>query len=116
MNRALMHKITFSHGGKEYDDKYPDGIPTSLDIKLKSGQTLSSGFVMYPTGHARNTTADLKKILQHKGYNMLGDLVFENKTFKEEYLSNLENMGSSPNVKGIYAFDESMKAHPCIDG
>ena len=25
------------HGGKEYDDKYPDGIPTSLDITLKNG-------------------------------------------------------------------------------
>jgi hypothetical protein len=23
--RSLMEKITFSHGGKEYDEKYPDG-------------------------------------------------------------------------------------------
>ena len=37
--RTLMQKIGFSHGGKEYDDKYPDGIPTSLQITLKSGQT-----------------------------------------------------------------------------
>jgi len=26
--RALMGKITFSHGGPEYDAKYPEGIPT----------------------------------------------------------------------------------------
>ena len=58
--RALMQKITFSHGGPEYDAKYPDGIPTSMDIKLKGGKTISSGLVMYPSGHARNTTADLK--------------------------------------------------------
>merc|ERR1712178_609878 len=30
--RALMQKITFEHGGPEYDAKYPDGIPTSIDI------------------------------------------------------------------------------------
>merc|ERR1711881_669618 len=55
--KDLMQKITFTHGGKEYDDKYPDGIPTSLDITLKSGKHLDSGFVMYPSGHARNTSA-----------------------------------------------------------
>lgn len=30
ITRRLMEKITFSHGGPEYDAKYPDGIPTSL--------------------------------------------------------------------------------------
>jgi len=33
--RKLMDKMTFEHGGKEYDDKYPDGIPTSVQIELK---------------------------------------------------------------------------------
>ena len=28
---------------------------------------------MFPTGHARNTTADLKKLLAHK-FNLLGKL------------------------------------------
>merc|ERR1712224_724686 len=60
--RAIMKKITFSHGGPEYDAKYPDGIPTSLDITLKSGEKISSGMVMYPSGHARNTSADLASI------------------------------------------------------
>ena len=35
--RALMEKITFSHGGKEYDEKYPDGIPTSIVITDTNG-------------------------------------------------------------------------------
>jgi hypothetical protein len=30
-----MTKITFEHGGKSYDEKYPEGIPTSLEITLK---------------------------------------------------------------------------------
>merc|ERR1711972_1005700 len=73
--RALMAKISFSHGGPEYDAKYPDGIPTAIDISLKGGKKISSGMVMYPSGHARNTSADLKKILDHKN-RMLGDIVF----------------------------------------
>ena len=28
--RKLMTKITFEHGGQSYDDKYPEGIPTSV--------------------------------------------------------------------------------------
>jgi len=27
-----MDKISFTHGGKEYDSKYPEGIPTSVKI------------------------------------------------------------------------------------
>lgn len=33
-SRALMEKMTFEHGGREYDEKYPDGIPTSVVITL----------------------------------------------------------------------------------
>ena len=64
--RNLMQKITFEHGGPEYDAKYPDGIPTSLTITDSSGTSFDSGFVMYPAGHARNTTANLDDILSHK--------------------------------------------------
>lgn len=28
--RAIMEKAVFEHGGKAYDDKYPEGIPTSV--------------------------------------------------------------------------------------
>jgi len=30
ITRKLMTKIEFEHGGKEYDDLYPKGIPTSV--------------------------------------------------------------------------------------
>jgi 2-methylcitrate dehydratase len=71
--RELMSKITFEHGGAEYDAKYPEGIPTSLVITDDAGERHDSGLVMFPTGHARNTTADLKKLLHHK-FNLLGKL------------------------------------------
>ncbi len=64
--RSLMDLIVFEHGGEEYDSRYPDGIPTSMTITCEDGSTLESGLVMYPSGHARNTSADLNDILNHK--------------------------------------------------
>ena len=64
--RALMEKITFDHGGPDYDARYPDGIPTSVLLTADDGTTHDSGLVMYPAGHARNTTADLGDLLANK--------------------------------------------------
>ncbi|HUS37952.1 MAG TPA: MmgE/PrpD family protein [Pirellulales bacterium] len=64
--RQLIQKIDVAHGGPEYDAKYPDGIPTSVDIQSSDEGHLSSGLVMYPPGHARNTTADLEDLLEFK--------------------------------------------------
>ncbi|RPG10756.1 MAG: hypothetical protein CBC32_006150, partial [Proteobacteria bacterium TMED72] len=74
--RALMEKIEFAHGGKEYDDNYPDGIPTSVVIETTDGRSLDSGLVMYPSGHARNTTCDLEGILKNKAH-VLGQLALD---------------------------------------
>jgi 2-methylcitrate dehydratase len=74
--RALMDKIEFAHGGPEYDERYPDGIPTSIAITTTDGTTCDSGLVMYPSGHARNTTADLEDILAHK-FELLGGLAMD---------------------------------------
>lgn len=73
VTRALMEKMTFRHGGEDYDRRYPDGIPTSIQITAADGTEHDSGLVMYPTGHARNNTADLPDILAHK-FRMLGAL------------------------------------------
>merc|ERR1719476_502349 len=116
--RSLMAKITFSHGGPEYDAKYPDGIPTSLDISLKGGKMISSGLVMYPSGHARNTSADLKAILDHKN-SMLGDIVFADKATTAAFVGKLQSLKSlsAAETQTIYEFDwEKMNSHPCIDG
>jgi 2-methylcitrate dehydratase len=64
--RELMDRIEFRHGGPEYDDKYPDGIPTTIEIVHGQLGTLSSGLVMYPAGHARNRTSDLDDLLANK--------------------------------------------------
>lgn len=87
--RSLMQKIKFVHGGPEYDAKYPDGIPTTVTIK-GGGSEYSSGLVMYPSGHARNTAADLKKILAHKN-QLLGGLGTKDVGMMLKKLGNLES-------------------------
>ena len=77
VTRSLMEKTTFRHGGEEYDRRYPDGIPTSIQITGLGGREHDSGLIMYPTGHARNTTANLQDILGHK-FKMLAGLATGN--------------------------------------
>ncbi len=70
--RALMAKIQFEHGGAEFDQRYPEGIPTQVKITTDQS-THDSGLVMFPGGHARNTTANLQDILATK-FSMMGKL------------------------------------------
>jgi 2-methylcitrate dehydratase len=72
LTREFIDKIEFRHGGREYDDKYPDGIPTTLEIEHEDLGRLSSGLVMYPEGHARNTSGNLPALLEHKFHVLAG--------------------------------------------
>ncbi len=102
LTRSLMDKISFEHGGKEYDAKYPDGIPTSIRITLASGSVVDSGLVMYPSGHARNTTADLRKILDSK-FGLLGGLALENPRGIVKRLMKLETIGGK-DLRNLWDF------------
>ncbi len=66
LTRALMQRIDFRHGGPDYDDKYPDGIPTQIQIDHAVHGACSSGLVMYPEGHARCQSDNLQELLQEK--------------------------------------------------
>jgi 2-methylcitrate dehydratase len=104
--RDLMSRITFEHGGPDYDAKYPDGIPTSLVITLNSGATLDSGLVMYPAGHARNTDADLTGILNHK-FGLMGSIAFTNDATTKDALGKLNQLDklSSGDLQKVYEFE-----------
>jgi 2-methylcitrate dehydratase len=66
LTRRLMRQIDFRHGGREYDERYPDGIPTTVEIVHTKLGPLTSGLVMYPAGHARSESADLGALLEQK--------------------------------------------------
>ena len=66
LTRTLMQRIDFRHGGPDYDDKYPDGIPTQIQINHTVHGVCSSGLVMYPEGHARCQSDIFHELLQEK--------------------------------------------------
>ncbi|HEX3997573.1 MAG TPA: MmgE/PrpD family protein [Pirellulales bacterium] len=64
--RRFIERMELRHGGSSFDEKYPDGIPTTLAIDHATLGHLSSGLVMYPEGHARAKTGQLDSLLDHK--------------------------------------------------
>jgi 2-methylcitrate dehydratase len=101
--RALMEKITFEHGGPDYDAKYPDGIPTSLVITTDDGTTHDSGLVMYPPGHARNTTADLPDLLANKWTKLASPAVDEPQQVIDRFNALPEL--TAPQLASLYDFE-----------
>jgi 2-methylcitrate dehydratase len=101
--RAIMETISFVHGGKEYDERYPDGIPTSVVLTDQAGKTHDSGLVMYPAGHARNTTADLIGILKNK-FRQLA-LLTVSEAQADRLLARLENLAakSAAEILSVYS-------------
>ncbi len=112
--RAIMDKIEFTHGGSEYDAKYPDGIPTSVKVHLTGGQTLDSGLVMYPAGHARNTTADLNGILDHK-FKLLGALAVPDGGDVDGLVEKLNNLPSLDAFEMATVYDVEIAHRDGID-
>lgn len=53
--------------------KFFISFSNKTNINYEDGKTLDSKMVMYPSGHARNTAANLKNILNYK-FNLLGRL------------------------------------------
>jgi 2-methylcitrate dehydratase len=110
VTRTLMAKMTFEHGGKGYDEKYPDGIPTSVVITTTQGQVYDSGLIMYPSGHARNTTADLEGILQNK-FSTLASLAVEDVSSFLSTYNKLEKL-TAAQIASLYDVPIVSKGNP----
>ncbi len=103
LTRRFMERIEFVHGGPEYDAKYPDGIPTSLEIDHADLGTLSSGLVMYPAGHARYLGNDVNELLNHK-FQLLAGLGVDDPQALYDRCHRLR--GKSPEeMAELYAFE-----------
>jgi 2-methylcitrate dehydratase len=100
--RELIDKIEFRHGGAEYDAKYPDGIPTTLEIDHAELGKLSSGLVMYPLGHARNSSRELDDVLAFKFRSLAGLAVDDPEALRRRF-SNLATK-SAVEIARIYDF------------
>ncbi|HVA50233.1 MAG TPA: MmgE/PrpD family protein [Pirellulales bacterium] len=103
LTRRLMERIEFRHGGRDYDEKYPNGIPTTLEIEHDQLGRLSSGLVMYPAGHARNATTDLDGLLAHK-FRLLASLGVVDVDALYQRFTNLSEK-SAREIAAIYDFE-----------
>jgi len=101
--REIMDLIEFQHGGAEYDKGYPEGIPTSVEITDRSGKIFDSGLVMFPAGHARNTTADLHGILSHK-FEVLGSIGLRDPQSVIERFESLDSLDATA-LQDLYSFE-----------
>jgi 2-methylcitrate dehydratase len=54
---ALIAKLEIVHGGPDYDARYPEGIPTRVEIDHAALGRLDGGLVLFPQGHARSDAA-----------------------------------------------------------
>jgi len=105
--RKFMEKINFVYGGKEYDDQYPKGIPTSITIKTQNGNEYDSGMVLFPGGHAANETVSLTDILQNK-FIRLGQLALEKEELVQ-FVLDLENIGEMTNEQLVNLYECNIK-------
>ena len=105
LTRSLMNRISFQHGGPEYDAKYPDGIPTTISIQHAELGELTSGLIMYPEGHARNTSGRLRELLDHK-VRRLAELGVANvPAFLERFARFADKTAAE--ILSLYAFELS---------
>jgi 2-methylcitrate dehydratase len=103
LTRRLMERIEFSHGGSSYDEKYPDGIPTTLEIIHRTLGNVSSGLVMYPEGHARNCSGHLEQLLEHK-FRLLAGLGVADVDALYRRFANLSEK-SAAEIAELYSFE-----------
>jgi 2-methylcitrate dehydratase len=103
LTREIMAKIDFRHGGPEYDGKYPDGIPTTLEIEHRTLGQLSCGLVMYPEGHARSTSGNLPALLEHK-FRKLAGLGVQDVAALQRRMTNIAAK-SADEIQQLYSFE-----------
>ncbi len=103
LTRQIMDKIELRHGGPDYDEKYPEGIPTTLSIDHATLGVLSSSLVMHPEGHARNTGGHLDQLLENKIQTLLA-LATDDVSEMQNRLGGLARK-SADEVANLYDFE-----------
>jgi 2-methylcitrate dehydratase len=102
LTRRLMQQIDFRHGGPDFDRRYPDGIPTTVEMSHAKLGPLTSGLVMYPQGHARADANELPRLLEHKSRLLAGPAVED----VDALVSRFTNVSqkSPEQIAGLYDF------------
>lgn len=102
LTRQLISRIQFVHGGPEYDQHYPEGIPTSVELQCADGRQLNSGLVKFPLGHARNTVGQFDQVLDFK-FARLAELGVSDVAALRQRLSDLR-LKTADEISTLYEF------------
>lgn len=99
--KRLIERIVIEHGGREYDDRYPEGIPTSVAIEHESRGMLGGEIVLFPMGHARSDAARTGSIVKLKFDRLVAGAVDDPARLRERM-----DLGgkSAADVAELYAF------------
>ncbi len=103
LTRRLMDRIEFAHGGAEYDEHYPEGIPTSIEVEAAGGKVQASGLVKFPLGHARNLEGEFEAVLDHKFMKLSTLGVSDAARLRERF--HLLRRQSPEQIAELYAFE-----------
>jgi 2-methylcitrate dehydratase len=105
LTRRLMQQIDFRHGGPEFDERYPDGIPTTVEFGHAKLGPQTSGLIMYPEGHARCASGQLVALLEHKFRLLAGPAVEDIHKLAAQFT---DLAGKSPqDIAALYDFEIS---------
>lgn len=73
--KRLIDRIEIAHGGRDYDEKYPEGIPTSVAVEHATLGRLGGGLVSFPLGHARSDAARTAAVVDLKFDRLVAKVV-----------------------------------------
>jgi 2-methylcitrate dehydratase len=97
----LIGRIEIEHGGPDYDARYPDGIPTSVDIEHATLGALAGGLVQHPLGHARSDAGRTAALVGLKFDRLVAGAVDDPRRLRER----MHLAGRSPEeIAELYAF------------
>ena len=80
---ALIENMSIVHGGRDYDDRYPEGIPTSVEIEHVALGRIGAGLVTYPLGHARADVARTAEVVDLKFDRLVAGAVADPRALRE---------------------------------
>jgi len=97
----LIARMRIDRGGPDYDARYPDGIPTSVEIDHESLGRLGGGLVQYPLGHCRSDPARTAAVVALKFDRLVAGAVDDPRGLRER----IRVAGRTPEeIAALYAF------------
>ena len=98
---ALIDRMVIVPGGREFDAKYPEGIPTSVTVDHATLGTLGGGLVTFPLGHARSDAARTAAVVDVKFDRLVAGAVDDPQALRRR----MRLAGkSAAEIAGLYAF------------